>query len=138
MGMKLGGDSDEVLSEINVTPLVDVMLVLLIIFMIAAPMLHQGVEVTLPQAQAQSLPQRDPDPMVLTVTRDEIVYVKDDPIHPSQLEERLAPLMAARDDQSVFIKADKDVPYGSVAEVIDILNRSETYRIGLVMDTPRR
>ena len=138
MAMKLGADSDEVLSEINVTPLVDVMLVLLIIFMIAAPMLHQGVEVTLPQAQAQSLPQRDPDPMVLTVTRDEIVYVKDDPIHPSQLQERLEPLMAARDDQSVFIKADKDVPYGSVAQVIDILNRTETYRIGLVMDTPRR
>jgi len=137
MAFHVGGDAtadDEVLSEINVTPLVDVMLVLLIIFMIATPMLHQGVEVTLPQVASENLPLRNDDPMVITVTKEELVYLKNEPVHPSQLVERLRPVMEGRQDESVFIKGDRDAPYGAVLRVIDIINAAGTYRIGLVTE----
>lgn len=133
-----GGDEDEVLADINVTPLVDVMLVLLIIFMIAAPMLHQGVEVALPQVANEPLPMRDEDPMVLTITRDGLVYIKDNPVQASSLSETLLPLMESRDDQSVFLKADRDVPYGAVQDVMAIINQAGTFRIGLVTESPDR
>ncbi len=136
MAFDMNNDDDEVIASINVTPLVDVMLVLLIIFMVAAPMLHQGVEVALPQVANDPLPMRDEDPMVVTVTKNQLVYIKDNPVQPSQLSETLLPLMESRQDQAVFLKADKDVPYGLVLEVIDIINRAGTFRIGLVTETP--
>lgn len=129
---------DQVLSDINVTPLVDVMLVLLIIFMIATPMLHQGVEVALPQVESATLPLREADPMVLTVSRDELVYIKDTPVHPSQLEEQLLPLMESRADQTVFVKADREVAYVAVLRVIEILNRAGVFQVGLVTEPPGR
>ena len=91
MAFKLGngGDEDEVMGEINVTPLVDVMLVLLIIFMIAAPMLHQGVEVALPKAEAQNLPLRVEDPLVLSIDRNGRVYVRESPVETEDLVERV-------------------------------------------------
>ena len=81
------------LSQINVTPFVDVMLVLLIIFMVTVPMLHQGVEVALPQTEADNLPQRVDDPIVLTMNRDKIVFILDTPVHPTQVVDRLVPLL---------------------------------------------
>jgi len=137
MALQLGESDEEVIANINVTPLVDVMLVLLIIFMVAAPMLHQGVEVALPQVANDPLPQRDEDPMVLTITTNRLVYIKDNPVQPSRLADTLLPLMEARRDEAVFVKADKDVPYGLVLEVIDIINRAGTFRIGLVTETPK-
>ena len=130
------GDSgeDEPLSDINVTPLVDVMLVLLIIFMVATPMLHQGIEVALPKIDAEPLPLRDEDPMILTVTEEGLVFIQDEPVHPTLLEERLKPIMAARDDEAVFIKGDTNVDYGAVLSVIKLLEDTGTYRIGLVTD----
>ena len=136
MAFDMSDGDDEVIATINVTPLVDVMLVLLIIFMVAAPMLHQGVEVALPQVANDPLPMRDEDPMVVTVTKNRLVYIKDNPVQPSQLPETLLPLMESRADESVFLKADKDVPYGLVLEVIDIINQAGTFRIGLVTETP--
>ena len=136
MAFDLNDGDDEVIATINVTPLVDVMLVLLIIFMVAAPMLHQGVEVALPQVANDPLPLRDEDPMVITVAKNQLVYIKDNPVQPSQLTETLLPLMESREDQAVFLKADRDVPYGLVLEVIDIVNRAGTFRIGLVTETP--
>ncbi len=133
MAFNIGdGDDDNVLADINVTPLVDVMLVLLIIFMIATPMLHQGIEVDLPQVQASTLPLKTEDPMVLTVTKDELVYIKDDPVHPTQLTERLTPLMANREGETVFVKGDKDVRFGLVLEVIQLVNEAGIYQVGLV------
>ena len=82
---------EDILADINVTPLVDVMLVLLIIFMITAPMLHQGIEVALPQTQSETLPLRVENPLILSVNRDGLVYIEDTPVHPSQLAERLNP-----------------------------------------------
>ena len=126
-------DRDEaVLADINVTPLVDVMLVLLIIFMVTAPMLHQGIEVALPRADAKPLPLRIEDPLVLSVNRDGLVYVQDEPIHPSQLMDRLAPLIEARGDDTVFLKGDRDLPYGQVIEVLDVLNKGGVTNIGMV------
>lgn len=127
---------EEVLADINVTPLVDVMLVLLIIFMITAPMLHQGVEVALPQAQAETLPLRVEDPLVLSVNRDGLVYIEDTPVHPSQIAERLLPLIEARGDDTVFLKGDRSVEYGRVVEVLDLLHQAGVTRIGMVTEPP--
>ena len=128
---------DPVLADINVTPLVDVMLVLLIIFMITAPMLHQGIEVALPQADAESLPMRVDDPLVLSINLDGLVYVQSDPVHPSQLVERLLPLLEARAEKAVFLKGDRELAYGKVVEVLDILHRGGITRIGMVTERRR-
>jgi TolR protein len=134
-------DEDEVMADINVTPLVDVMLVLLIIFMIATPMLHQGKEVELPKVDSETIPMREEDPMVLTVTKQDVIFIKDDPVHISQLVEQLLPLMERRSNKTVFLKGDKEVPYGSVMEVIGTLNRAGVTQVALVtapLATPER
>ena len=132
------GDREEaVLADINITPLVDVMLVLLIIFMITAPMLHQGIEVALPQADAEPLPMRVDDPLVLSVNRDGLVYVQDEPIHPSQLMERLQPLIAARGDETVFLKGDRELAYGVIMEVLEVLHEGGIQNVGMVTERKR-
>jgi biopolymer transport protein TolR len=141
MAFQFGDSDDEVMSDINVTPLVDVMLVLLIIFMVTTPMLHQGVEVNLPEITADTLPLHDQDPMVLTVARDETVFVKDDPVHPSQLVERLVPLLQGRADQTVFVRGDRDVSYGAVLRVVELINEAGIHKVALVTEPaprPRR
>lgn len=125
---------DTVLADINITPLVDVMLVLLIIFMITAPMLHQGIEVALPQADSEPLPMRVDDPLVLSINRDGLVYVQEEPIHPSQLIERLQPLIEARGDDTVFLKGDRELAYGAVMEVLDILHDGGIQHVGMVTE----
>lgn len=127
-------DQEPLMAQINMTPLVDVMLVLLIIFMIAAPMLHQGIEVNLPEADADTLPLRVDDPLVLSMNAQGLVFVQNTPIHPSQLIERLMPLLTARGDKSVFLKGDRDLAYGKVIEVLDILHRGGITQIGLVTE----
>ncbi len=131
-------DADSPMAEINVTPLVDVMMVLLIIFMIAAPMLHQGVEVDLPKTEAEILPLRVDDPLVLSVNVDGLVYVLDQPVHPSQLVERLTPILRSRGDESVFLKADRALAYGQVMEVLDSLHQGGIVKVGLVTERPAR
>ncbi len=129
-------EGDDVLADINVTPLVDVMLVLLIIFMITAPMLHQGVEVALPRAQAETLPLRVDDPLVLSVNRDGLVYIQDTPVHPTRIAERLLPMLEAREDDTVFLKGDRNVEYGRVVEVLDLLHQAGVTRIGMITERP--
>jgi biopolymer transport protein TolR len=129
-------DEEQSMADINVTPLVDVMLVLLIIFMIAAPMLHQGIEVALPQAEAGVLPQRVEDPLVLSINRDGLVFLQDQPVHETQLVERLGLLLAARPDDSVFLKGDREVPYGQVMRVLDILHEGGIVNVGMVTEKP--
>jgi biopolymer transport protein TolR len=130
------GDDDRVLSDINVTPLVDVMLVLLIIFMITAPMLHQGIQVALPQAQAKPLPTRQGSPIVVSIKQDGMVYLADEPVHPSRLESVLMPMIEGRPDEPVFIKGDRGVDYGRVIEVLDLLHQAGVTRIGMVTQNP--
>jgi biopolymer transport protein TolR len=141
MAFNLGGenhDGDPVLADINVTPLVDVMLVLLIIFMIAAPMLHQGVEVALPRADAANLPMRVEDPLVVSIDRDGNVYLQETQIATADLVERLTEQIKTRGDDSVFLKGDRDVPYGRVIEVLDVLHRGGIVRVGMVTEKPAK
>ena len=127
-------EDEEVLSDINITPLVDVMLVLLIIFMITAPMLHQGIEVALPKSDAPTIPTKADDPLVLSINRDGLVYIKDKPVHPTRLVEVLTPMLRGRSDETVFLKGDRDVAYGKVIEVLDLLHRSGIEKVGMVTE----
>ena len=122
-----GSEEEDVMTDINVTPLVDVMLVLLIIFMVTVPMLHEGVEVALPETDAPNLPQRVDDPIVLTMNRNKVVFIRDTPVHPSQLVERLVPLLEARGDESLLLKADRDLPYGEVMTLLSLLNQQSPF-----------
>lgn len=134
-GMDFGESPDErVLADINVTPLVDVMLVLLIIFMITAPMLHQGIEVVLPEADAGVIPQIADDPLILSINRDGVIFLQDEPVNTSQLLERLTPQLASRQGQAVYIKGDRELPYGKVIEVLDILQGGGITQINMVTD----
>jgi biopolymer transport protein TolR len=136
MAFNLSSHQDESeLSDINVTPLVDVMLVLLIIFMVTAPMLHQGVEVSLPETEAaETLPMRIDDPLVISVRADGLVYIRDQPYHPSRLVEQVTPLLARRDDKQVFLKGDRNISYGQFIHVVDLLYQGGIRHVGLVTE----
>ena len=136
MGFGERREEDGLMADINVTPLVDVMLVLLIIFMVTAPMLHQGVEVALPKADSPPIPVRRDDPLVLSINRNGMVYLKDEPVHPSRLVERLSPLLRGKSEETVFLKGDRDVAYGKVVEILDTLQRGGITRVGIVTDRP--
>lgn len=129
-----GGDDDPVLADINVTPLVDVMLVLLIIFMIAAPMLHQGVEVALPRADAPNLPLRVQDPLVVSIDRNGRIYLRESAVESDELVASVKSQIASRGDDTVFLKGDRDVPYGKVIEVLDTLHQGGIVHVGMVTD----
>ncbi|HEY8020556.1 MAG TPA: protein TolR [Thermoanaerobaculia bacterium] len=132
------GDDDQVLADINVTPLVDVMLVLLIIFMIAAPMLHQGIEVALPRSQAKALPVKVEDPLVVSINKDGLVYIQETPVAAADLVERLRSTIARRHDDSVFLKGDREVAYGKIIDVLDVLQRGGIQHVGMVTERPPR
>ena len=141
MAFSLGngnGDEDPVLADINVTPLVDVMLVLLIIFMIAAPMLHQGVEVALPKADASNLPLRVQDPLVVSIDRNGQVYLRESTVETEELVARIKSQIESRGDDTVFLKGDREVPYGKVIEVLDVLHQGGIVHVGMVTDRGRR
>lgn len=120
-------------SEINVTPLVDVMLVLLIIFMVTAPMLQQGINVNLPKARAQSLKAQE-EKLMITVTRDEKIYINKNPYSLDELGKTLKALQAYRKDRQVFLKADKDVPYGFVVRVMSEVKAAGIQELGMVTE----
>jgi biopolymer transport protein TolR len=119
------------LAEINVTPMVDVMLVLLIVFMVSAPLLQQGVEVNLPKADAGSLPQAE-DPVVLTIRGNQTLELDQKPIAKSALFEKLTALAIAKPNLQVLVEADQAVNYGVVAKVMAQLKKAKISRVGLV------
>ena len=114
------------------------MLVLLIIFMVTAPMLHQGIEVALPQSRASPLPLRTEDPLVVSVNREGLVFLREQPVHETQLVDRLQGMIEARGDDSVFLKGDREVDYGRVVEVLDILYQGGITRVGMVTENTGR
>jgi len=118
------------LAEINVTPLVDVMLVLLIISMVAAPMLQRGINLELPATETAS--EIREALVVVSVDRDARIRINDRPVHPDLLLERMASLAASRPDETVFLRADKLVPYGEVLRVMDLIRKAGVFRISLV------
>jgi biopolymer transport protein TolR len=126
-----GISSMTTLAEINVTPLVDVMLVLLIIFMISAPMMQQGVQVDLPKANPGSL-STVPDQLVLTVNKAREISINGNVIETGTLRERLLGLSSAKPDIQIFIQADQGVPYGFIAQVMAEAKKAKINRLGLV------
>ncbi len=124
------------MSEINVTPFVDVMLVLLIVFMVTAPLLTVGVPVDLPKTRAQTLGQ-DREPLSVTVKRDGRVYLQNTPIAEEELVGKLNAIAANGYDQRIFVRGDKAVDYGRVMEVMGLLSAAGFTHIGLVTDVAK-
>jgi biopolymer transport protein TolR len=120
------------MSEINVTPLVDVMLVLLIIFMVTAPMMQSGITVNLPSAETRSNPSSGG--LVITVTKDHYIYMENKVINLYLLESRVKNYFLNKKKKIVFLKADKDVSYGYVISVMDVLKKSGIETVGMIVD----
>ncbi|MFL5812853.1 MAG: ExbD/TolR family protein [Bdellovibrionia bacterium] len=139
MGMSVGSRSSlgsgrtstTTLAEINVTPLVDVMMVLLIIFMVSAPLMQQGVQVDLPKANAGSLSEV-PEQLVLVVTGSRQIQINGNTVASGTLFKKLQAIQAARPDVQVFIQADQNVPYGFIAQVMGEVKQAKIQRVGLV------
>jgi biopolymer transport protein TolR len=131
-------DQDDVMGDINVTPLVDVMLVLLIIFMVATPMLHQGIEVALPRADAKNLPLKIQDPLVVSINRDGAVFLRSTRVPLAQLADRIKDEVRGKEEQTVFLKGDRGVAYGKVIDVLDRLHRDGILHVGMVTERPLR
>ncbi|MBN8540576.1 MAG: biopolymer transporter ExbD [Deltaproteobacteria bacterium] len=133
MGMSSsgGGKSRVVMSEINVTPLVDVMLVLLIIFMVTAPMMQQGLEIELPETAASGVSTSE-EPFVLVINRAKKITVGGQPIPIADLRKRLTAIFERRPNKQIYLQADKSVDYGFVAETMAEVRAAGITNIGLV------
>src|SRR5918996_3698465 len=136
MAMQLGGGGG-VKSEINVTPLVDVMLVLLIIMMIVAPLLQQGVAVTLPRATNSVEKPETQDQTVVTIAANKLVYVNAVEVQGANLTNRVNEILETKTDKIVIIKADEDVEYSAVMDTMDELRASGIEDMGLITERRR-
>ncbi|WP_435166420.1 protein TolR [Falsirhodobacter sp. 1013] len=123
------------MSEINITPFVDVMLVLLIIFMVAAPMLTVGVPVELPDTAASALPTEQEEPLAITVTGDNRLMIQQSEVPEAELIPRLTAIAAERENRKIFLRADGAVAYERVAQIMGALNAAGFNSIGLVTDS---
>jgi biopolymer transport protein TolR len=132
MGMNSGsGKSKAVLSEINVTPLVDVMLVLLIMFMVTTPLMQQGIQVDLPKTSSTGL-ELNEEPLLIVVEANQKILIAKNPIAINQLGEKLKAIFKTRKNKQVFIQADRRVDYGIVAEVMAEAKAAGINNLGLV------
>jgi len=140
MAFRLHRDSDDLgdMAEINVTPLVDVMLVLLIIFMVTAPMLQQGLEVALPQAEGKSFELATNNPAKITITTAGAVYVDGTAVGSADLDMSLGPMLRARRIKRALLEADEGVPYGKVVAVLDVMNRAGVEQLGMITQPRER
>jgi len=120
------------LSEINVTPFVDVMLVLLIIFMVTAPMIQSGIGVNLPQAETDAVPAEEG--LTLTITKDRYIHIEDSIINQFLLEQKLKEYFFGKEKKIVFIRADESLPYGFVIRILDIAKKAGIEIVGLVVE----
>ena len=131
--MTSGGKHSELMSEINVTPFVDVMLVLLIIFMVTAPMMIQGLDVDLPEATAKPL-DSDKEHLIITVNKDQQVYINDFEVTVESLRDKLLKIIQGRKDRDVYLKADKNIPYGIVVQVMAEIKAAGVEQLGMITD----
>jgi biopolymer transport protein TolR len=131
--MAFGANRGRFMADINVTPLVDVMLVLLIIFMVTAPMMMQGMDVALPQTTSAPL-SAEKEHLTVTVNQDQRVYINDYEVSVDALEEKMKKIMEGRPDQKVYLRADKTVPYGLVASVISEVKNAGIEKLGIVTE----
>ncbi len=135
MGFGSQSDNNAPLSEINITPFVDVMLVLLVIFMVTTPMMETGVPLQLPRASAKALPKAE-KPVTLSVTKETRVFINKEEIPYSQLKARLKDFFRTRKRKEVFIRADGELPYAVVAKTMATVKAAGIDRIGLVTLPP--
>lgn len=122
------------LSEINVTPFVDVMLVLLIIFMVTAPLLQQGINISLPQTQSVGA-KMSKEPFILQISKEERIYIGDQSVGLKELSEKLEALFEYKSEKVVYLKADKLVPYGFVAQTLAEIKSSGISSVSLITST---
>jgi len=130
-----GGQRGSLASQINVTPLVDVMLVLLVIFMVTAPIIQQGVEVNIPKVRAAALPGEEQQ-FVVSITRDKQLYLNDSALSADELTQKLTAISAERPDRQVFIRADEEVPYGEVIRTMAAIKAAGIQNGGMVTAMP--
>ena len=128
-----GGSDDRFMSDINVTPFVDVMLVLLIIFMVTAPMMMQGVDVDLPEVTSQPLSAQE-EALIVSITTDGQVFISDFEVSVDALGEKLQKILEGRENREVFMNADKTVPYGVVVRVMSEIKAAGIEKLGMVTD----
>jgi biopolymer transport protein TolR len=123
------------ISQINVTPLVDVMLVLLVIFMVTAPIIQQGVQVNLPQTQAGAIPGKE-EQLVVSINRNGRVFLNDTGMTPAELGQKLRAIRGIKADKEVYLRADQDVRYGLVMRVIAEIKQAGIEKVGMVTRPP--
>jgi biopolymer transport protein TolR len=131
MGMPTGNGRKQLMADINVTPLVDVMLVLLIIFMITAPMMTQGLDVDLPETTTKSLRQDD-DPIVVTIDKDGVISLGEQTFSQKVMLQQLGKIGETQADKPIYLKADKAVPYGLVVSVMADIKKAGFDKLGMV------
>ncbi|HZN44040.1 MAG TPA: biopolymer transporter ExbD [Nitrospiraceae bacterium] len=120
------------MAEINVIPLVDVVLVLLVIFMVTAPMLYRGIDINLPKSATNTI--KPETRAVLSIERDQRLYLDKDPISIVQLERKLRALKDQSSEVSIFLRADREVPYGTVVQVMDSIKKAGIEKLGMVTE----
>ena len=136
--MKYGrkrNSGSKLLAEINVTPLVDVVLVLLIIFMVTAPMLQMGIDVNLPRVKSKSIDVTE-EKLVLTINGAKEIFINKNKVTVTGLGAKLESIFANRIDREVFMRADKNVPYGFVVEVMSEVRKAGVDRLGMITEAP--
>ena len=131
--MTAGGNNSQLMSDINVTPFVDVMLVLLIIFMVTAPMMMQGVDVSLPEATADPL-ESEKEHLIITINTKNQVFINDFEVTVDGLGDKLKKILEGRSDREVFLKADKDISYGTVVQVMAEVKGAGVEKLGMVTE----
>lgn len=131
--MAFGGNNNGFMSDINVTPFVDVMLVLLIIFMVTAPMMIEGVNVSLPEATSEPLP-AEQDQLIITIDKNNQVYINDYQVTLDFLREKLIKILDGRIGQAVYLKADKNISYGMVVRVMSEIKGAGIEKLGMVTE----
>ena len=127
------GGNNSFMSDINVTPFVDVMLVLLIIFMVTAPMMIEGVNVSLPEATSESLP-AEQDQLIITIDKNNLIYINDYQVTVDFLQEKLIKILDGRVGQEVYLKADKNISYGIVVRVMSEIKGAGIEKLGMVTE----
>ncbi len=137
--MAMGGNDDDrgMMAQINVTPLVDVMLVLLVIFMVTAPMMQQGVQVNLPKADTKGMNAQE-DTVIVTVDKNGHTFINKDEVPSGDLRGKLSEMFATRTKKEVFLKADAGVPYGEVVRAMADIKGAGIERLGMVTEPGKK
>jgi biopolymer transport protein TolR len=131
--MDVGGGDKKLMSEINVTPLVDVMLVLLIIFMVAAPMMMQGMDVQLPQTQSKVISSRE-ERLVVSLNKKQEIFINEYRVSRGELQEKLKILYQNKKDGEIFLRADRSLPYGFVVQIMSDIKNAGIEKLGMVTE----